>query len=579
MERVIALAGNPNCGKTTLFNRLTGSSAHVGNWAGVTVEKRSGYYRGIIGIVDLPGNYSLCPYSPEEKVASDYINSKKADVIINIVDATCIERSMYLTTQLLETGTPMVVALNMADEAKRRGISIDTAALSRELGVAVIPISAAKDANFDRLINAALKMKSPDFVPLEKRQSYAETAAIRYRFIENHILPHISSPRKMSFTALADRLLLNRFLALPIFAAMITLMFWIVFGPVGSGLKQAAHLIVEHTVEASSRLLIGAGVKEGSFVLSLICDGILSGVGEVLSFLPQIMLLFSLISFIEASGYMARAAFLTDRVLSRFSLTGKSVVPLLMGFGCSVPAIMSSRTVENADERRLTAVLIPFMPCSAKLPVFVMLSSAVIGERYWPAVAAMYVLGAVCAVTTGSLSRRLLYKGLSRHFMIELPEYRLPTLRNLLATLKEKVSHFLTKAGTVILISTVCMWLLLKTGLLEKLGAFIAPIFAPLGFGSAEMTVSVLSGFIAKEMVVSTLALFGGGSIAADGFTVPSMLSFLSYCLISPPCMAACAALIGELKSKKLSLAVIAYYLSLSWLVSFIVYRLALLIL
>lgn len=579
MEKVIALVGNPNCGKTTLFNRLTGSSAHVGNWPGVTVEQRHGYYRGIINIVDLPGNYALGAFSPEERVATEYILAKKPDAIINIVDATCMERSMYLTTQLLECGLPVVVAINMMDEAKRRGISINVNEVSRALGVEVVPISAVKETNFDKLINSALKMQQSKFQPIEKQNSYAETALARYRYIEQRIMPHVTVPQKMSFTDRADHLLLNRFLALPIFAAMILLVFWLVFGPFGELLKNASQNIMEYGKIGAEKLLLSMNLSEGSFGYSLVVDGIFGGVGKVLCFLPQILLLFAFISLIEASGYMARAAFITDRILSRFSLTGKSVVPLLMGFGCSVPAMMSSRTIENPSQRRLTAAMIPFMPCSAKLPVFVVLSSAVMGERYWMVVAFMYMLGLICAAATGGITRQVILKGGRQYFMIELPDYRMPTPRNLFATLKEKAKHFLTKAGTIILISTMVVWLLLRTGMLTVIGNAVSPIFAPLGFGNSDMSVSILSGFIAKEMVVSTLAMLGGGQIAASSFTVASMLSFLAYCLISPPCMAACATLIGELKSAKLSLAVIVYYLSLSWAVSFIVYCIALLIL
>ena len=354
--------------------------------------------------------------------------------------------------------------------------------------------------------------------------------------------------------------------------------FYIVFGPVGNILKTAARFFMSVLSNGAENMLIKLGLKSTDFLYSLLLDGVFGGVGEVLCFLPQILLLFLLLSLIEASGYMARAAFLTDGVLRRFSLTGKSVVPLLMGFGCSVPAIMSSRIIENPSQRRMTALLIPFMPCSAKLPVFVLLSSAVMGEKYWLAVAFMYLLGIASALFTGGTVKRTLLKGNNSTFLTELPDYRLPTLRNIAATLKEKSAHFVSKAGTVILLGTFFVFVLRETGLLNFIGGLLSPIFLPLGFGTADLSVSAISGFIAKEMVVSTLAMLSNGEISADIFSVASMLSFLTYCLISPPCMASCAALIGEIKSAKLSFGVLIYYLTFSWLVSFIVYRVALIV-
>ncbi|MEE1127261.1 MAG: ferrous iron transporter B, partial [Acutalibacteraceae bacterium] len=336
MEKIIALVGNPNCGKTTLFNRLTGSSARVGNWPGVTVEKRSGYYRGIISIVDLPGVYALSSFSPEEKVAFDYITSKKADAVINIVDATCMERSLYLTTQLLEMDIPVIVAVNFMDEAKRRGIKIDISALTEKLGIEVVPVSAVKDKNFDTLINAALKMNKPIFAPVRKYESYQKSALERYNLIEQKFMPHIIVPPKISVTSVVDKIALNKFFALPIFTVIMLFVFYIVFGPVGNILKIAARFLMSVLSNGAEKILIQLGLKSTDFLYLLLLDGVFGGVGEVLCFLPQILLLFLLLSLIEASGYMARAAFLTDGVLRRFSLTGKSVVPLLMGFGCSV---------------------------------------------------------------------------------------------------------------------------------------------------------------------------------------------------------------------------------------------------
>lgn len=578
MEKIIALVGNPNCGKTTLFNRLTGSSARVGNWPGVTIEKRSGYYRGIISIVDLPGIYALSSFSPDEKVACDYISAKKADAVINIVDATCMERSLYLTTQLLEMDIPVIVAVNFMDEAKRRGIKIDISALTEKLGIEVVPVSAVKDKNFDTLINAALKMNKPIFAPVRKYESYQKSALERYNLIEQKLMPHIIVPPKISVTSVVDKIALNKFFALPIFTVIMLFVFYIVFGPVGNILKTAARFLMSVLSNGAENILIKLGLKSTDFLYSLLLDGVFGGVGEVLCFLPQILLLFLLLSLIEASGYMARAAFLTDGVLRRFSLTGKSVVPLLMGFGCSVPAIMSSRIIENPSQRRMTALLIPFMPCSAKLPVFVLLSSAVMGEKYWLAVAFMYLLGIASALFTGGTVKRTLLKGNNSTFLTELPDYRLPTLRNIAATLKEKSAHFISKAGTVILLGTFFVFVLRETGLLNFIGGLLSPIFLPLGFGTADLSVSAISGFIAKEMVVSTLAMLSNGEISADIFSVASMLSFLTYCLISPPCMASCAALIGEMKSAKLSFGVLIYYLTFSWLVSFIVYRTALIV-
>lgn len=688
-----ALVGNPNCGKTTLFNRLTGSTAHVGNWPGVTVDIKEGTYKAkgkskpgfakvdassaskssfpdSIKIVDMPGIYSAAPYSPEEKIAHDYLISGKPSAVINIVNATGLERNLYLTTELLETDRPIVIALNMIDEAEKRGITIDCKRLSNLLGVPVVPISAAKGRGIDELLDAAVSVagsrRKPKSVlenttmfssidsirdvlsdnglsnPLfsavkmvecgckpfgnehaslsksdlqrldrlckvadklcETGSVQSEVAEQRYKFIEQKCVPYIHNSSKRDISAATEKLdsiLMRTSIAVPIFAVIMAVVFFLTFGNIGDipmpgvFLQQAAASLIDWLREALKSGLTALGADNGSAAQGLLINGIFDGVGSVIEFLPQILILFFFISLLEGSGYMARTAYVTDCIFRRFGLSGKSVVPLIMGFGCSVPAIMATRTVENQKLQRLTILLTPFMSCGAKLPVYTMLigTVAAFSGKAWMIICGVYLLGIISAMITAILMKKTDSKDKDTSFMLEMPEYRVPAARNVLATLWEKSKHFIVKAGTLILISAIVIWVLQnfdlsfnmvknpEQSILGTIGGFIAPIMKPLGFGTWQAAVAVLTGFIAREMVVSTLGVVYCGSVSASALfgahQVAGALSFMAFILLLPPCIAAQATMLQEVKSKKYALFNIAYQLVFAWSASLIIYTFA----
>ncbi|MBM6939555.1 ferrous iron transport protein B [Pseudoflavonifractor phocaeensis] len=671
-EMKLALVGNPNCGKTTLFNALTGSNQYVGNWPGVTVEKKEGRAQvdgKPVTVVDLPGIYSLSPYSMEEIVARDFIVGEHPDAIINIIDATNIERNLYLTAQLLELERPMVIALNFMDEVEKHGDRIEVAALSRGLGVPVIPITARTGKNIQTLLEVAHRQMhvgvtvEPDDlydgfthqihhkmgeiihdkayaanIPAhwasikllegdnlveeglgldggEKRRVEAvcseyegayvlgdrETliADSRYRFIQSVVSQSVKKGPKADGLTLSDKIdavVTHKILAVPVFLLMMLAMFAITFGP-GQALSDLVDAGISGGVSEWVRgLLAAAGTAP--WVESLLVDGIIAGVGGVLVFLPQIAILFFFLSFLEDSGYMSRAAFIMDRLLRRFGLSGKAFIPMLMGFGCTVPAVMGARTMEHEKDRRMTIMLVPFMSCSARLPVYGLMTAAFFARWSGLVVFSLYLLGLICAILSGILLKKLVFKGEPAAFVLELPPYRMPTLKNMALHVWEKVRGFLVKAGTLILAMSVLLWFLKTFGwnggltmvtdaehsFLGGIGGAIAPLLIPLGFGTWQAAVALLTGLIAKEMVVSSMSLFYGFSMSASGATVAAALSgtfadpvaayaFLVFVLLYVPCVAAVSTIYREMNSLKWTLASIAWQLGAAYLVSFLVYQ------
>ncbi|MBO4832339.1 MAG: ferrous iron transport protein B [Oscillospiraceae bacterium] len=670
----IALAGNPNCGKTTLFNALTGANQYVGNWPGVTVEKKEGVAKigdREVTIVDLPGIYSLSPYSMEEIVTRDYIigagqGEQPPDAIINIVDATNIERNMYLTIQLLELERPMVVALNFMDEARKEGDEIDAARLSKELGVPVVPISAKTGENLEELLQvahmqmhvgfnlepddlydeytheihhrvsalihdrayevrlpahwASIKLLEGDYIVEkaldldEKTKNEIEEIAkeyessselgdretliadSRYAYIESVVRASVKKGRAPDAVTLSDRIdrvATHKVFAVPVFLLTMLIVFAITFGPIGSWLSDGVAYLIDSVLAVWVRSALES-LSVAGWLVSLICDGIIAGVGGVLTFLPQIALLFLFLSLLEDSGYMSRAAFIMDRLMRRFGLSGKAFIPMLMGFGCSVPAVMGARTMENEKDRRMTIMLIPFMSCAAKLPVYGLITSAFFGAWAGLVVFCLYVLGLVMAVISGLIFKKTLFAGEPAAFVLELPPYRMPSAHNTLLHVWERVKGFLIKAGTVLLIMSIVLWFLqsfdirlrmtddASKSILAGIGSFIAPAFRPQGFGMWQAAVALLTGLVAKEAVVSSLSMFYGFSITASGaavaasmtgFTPLSALAFLVFVLLYVPCVAAVSAIHKEMNSLKWTGMSVAWQIVVAYIVSALVFQ------
>ncbi len=666
---IFALAGNQNCGKTTLFNQLTGSNQHVGNFPGVTVERKEGIIRNHpeLSVVDLPGIYSLSPYTPEEIVSRDFLLREKPDGIINIVDATNIERNLYLTLQLLELNIPMVLALNMMDEVRANRGSIDIQKLSQGLGITCIPISAVKNEGTEDVVSAiekAAKAKQtpkrldfctgpvhqaihalahliedhaaaagmsarfaasklvegdePTLKALEINENEqdivghivhemeqacgmdreAAMADMRYTFIENlcHdsvVKPQISKEQLLSRKA--DAILLGRYTAFPIFLGMMALVFYLTFGPVGSFFSQLMGNAIDGLAGLCENALIYGEVNP--ILRSLVIDGIFGGVGTVLSFLPTIVILFFLLSVLEDSGYMARIAFIMDKPLRRLGLSGRSFVPMLMGFGCSVPGILSTRTLASERDRRMTAILVPFMSCNAKLPIYAVFVSAFFPRYKALVMISLYALGILLAVLFSWLFNKTLFRGNPVPFVMELPAYRLPSGKSVCIHMWEKAKEFIARAFSLILVASVIVWLLqtfnfrfypvedASTSMLAYIGELLVPIFSPLGFGNWQAVSALLPGLTAKETVVSTLTILTGSAndaalSASLGalFSPLSAVSYLVFALLYTPCIAAVSALHQELKSHKATLFTIFFQLVVAWLVSFLVYQIGLLL-
>ena len=666
-----ALAGNQNCGKTTLFNCLTGSNQHVGNFPGVTVDRKDGQIRNHpeATVTDLPGIYSLSPYTGEEVVSRQFILDSQPDAVIDIIDATNIERNLYLTLQLMELDRPMVIALNMMDEVTANGGTIDVNLLERELGVPVVPISAAKNEGIGELVEHAMHIArygerpgridfcssaadSPDGGALHRCihgianliEDHAKAAAIplrfaatklvegdalvikalnldqneldaiehiisqmeeesgsdrlcaladmRFTFIEDVcatcvVKPHESREHKRSVAI--DRVLTGRFTAIPMFILIMGLVFWLTFGVIGAALQGLLEQLVSMVIGAADAGLTAFGTNP--VVRSLVVDGVLTGVGSVLSFLPIIVVLFLLLSILEDSGYMARVAFVMDKILRRFGLSGRSFVPMLVGFGCSVPAIMSTRTLPSDHDRKMTVMLTPFMSCSAKLPVYGLLCAAFFPQATVPAMVSLYILGILVGMIVATILNHTVFKGEPVPFIMELPNYRMPSAKTTLLLAWDKAKGFITKAFTIIFAASVVIWFLQtfdirfnmvtdqSQSMLAGLGGLIAPVFAPLGFGDWRTSTALVCGLVAKESVISTLTVLLGSTSAAalsGMFTAPIAYVFLVFVLLYPPCVAAISTVRSELGGRYAA-AVFALQVTVAWIIAFVVHTVFLL--
>ena len=657
---IFALAGNQNCGKTTLFNALTGSNQHVGNFPGVTVDQKSGEVREHkdCTVVDLPGIYSLRTYTQEEIVTRDYILNQKPDGIINIVDATNIERNLYLTLQLLELRVPMVLALNMMDEVRANGGTIDVQKLSDDLGIPVVPITAAKGEGVSELMDRAVETaknrvlpKVYDFcaanspvhrcvhavvhliedhaerlglpprfcatkliegdrdmadrlvldqnerellehciVQMETENGLdrnASLADMRYTFIEQVtadavVKCHESKEHKRSVAW--DRVLTGKYTALPVFFGVMLLIFWLTFEVIGQGLSDLLALGIDYVTAGVDGALTAYGINP--VVHSLIIDGIFAGVGSVLSFLPIIVTLFFFLSILEDTGYMARVAFVMDKLLRKIGLSGRSIVPLLIGFGCSVPAIMATRTVSSDRDRKMTILLTPYMSCSAKIPIYGFFTAAFFTDHKALVMISLYVLGIVVGILAALVMKGTAFRGKPVPFVMELPNYRMPSAKSVGLLLWEKAKDFLQRAFTVIFLATVVIWFLQSfdtrlnvvtdsaDSLLALIGQWLAVLFRPLGFGDWRVSTALITGFTAKESVVSTLTVLLGGDTAAltTLFTPFTGIVFLVFTLLYTPCVAAIAAVKRELGGARAAAGVVLMQCGIAWIVAFVVH-------
>ena len=662
---IFALAGNQNCGKTTLFNALTGSNQHVGNFPGVTVDQKMGEIKGQkdCSVVDLPGIYSLRPYTPEEIVSRDFIINQKPDGIINIVDATNIERNLYLTLQLLELKVPMVLALNMMDEVHANGGTVDVKKMSEALGIPVVPISAAKGEGVSELIDQAITTArkktlprvtdfcadsspvhrcihavihliqdhadklgissrfctakliedDPDMakrleldqneieliehciVEMENETGLDRNAALadmRYTFIEKVVALsvvkcHESKEHRRSMKM--DRVLTGKYTALPVFFAVMFLVFYLTFNVIGQGLSDLLSLGIDKLTTLVDWALGEYGINP--VVHSLIIDGIFAGVGSVLSFLPIIVTLFFFLSILEDTGYMARVAFVMDKLLRKIGLSGRSFVPMLIGFGCSVPAIMATRTVSSDRDRKMTILLTPYMSCSAKIPIYAVFAAAFFPDNSALAMIGLYVTGIIVGILVALILKNTAFRGQPVPFVMELPNYRMPSAKSVGLLLWEKARDFLERAFTIIFMATIIIWFLQTfdtrlnvvadsaNSLLAMVGQWIAPIFAPLGFADWRMVTALISGFTAKEAVVSTLAVLLNTSMAELGgaltavFTPLSAVSFLVFTLLYTPCVAAVATIKRELGSGLKTLGVVFMQCAVAWVMACLVFQ------
>lgn len=667
-----ALAGNQNCGKTTLFNQLTGANQHVGNFPGVTVDRKDGTIKNHpeATVTDLPGIYSLSPYSSEEIVTRDFLIKDKPSGIINIVDASNLERNLCLTMQLMELGIPMVLALNMMDEVRENGGSIRVNELEQILGIPVIPISAVKNEGIDELVSHALHvarfMEKPgriDFctdsvdkkdpvgavhrcihavvhmiepeakqsglplrfaatkliendVPIEKllnltddkKQAFEHIVSVmedetgldreaaisnmRFSFIEKMcqktvVRPHESKEHKRSMKI--DRLLTGRYTAIPCFIAIMALIFVMTFNLVGAWLSDLMSLGVDSVISLIDNAL--TAVQINPVVHSLVVDGICNGVGSVISFLPTIVTLFFFLSILEDTGYMARVAFVMDKLLRKIGLSGRSFVPMLIGFGCSVPAIMSTRTLSSERDRKMTILLTPFMSCSAKLPIYSLIISVFFPRQYQALVmVGLYIFGVICAIIYALILKSTKFKGEPVPFVMELPNYRLPSAKSVVHLIWEKAKGFIEKAFTIIFVASIIIWFLQtfdarfnvaespEQSLLAMIGSLVAPIFAPLGFGDWRVSTALITGFTAKESVVSTLTVLMGGDaeLVSTLFTPFTATVFLVFTLLYTPCVAAIATVKREMGGTKAAVATVIIQCAIAWCVAFLIHAVGL---
>ena len=667
---IFALAGNQNCGKTTLFNSLTGANQHVGNFPGVTVDQKVGDIKNVkdCQVVDLPGIYSIRPYTSEEIVTRDFILKNHPDGIINIVDATNIERNLYLTLQLLELRIPTVLALNMMDEVRKGGGTIDVPALSKRLGIPVVPISAAKNEGVSELIRQAVETaknkvapKVLDFCPdgpvhrcihsvshviedharrvgissrfaatkliegdgqitemlelddnekellehsiieMEQESGLDRNAALadmRYTFIESvvadTVIKAVESPEHARSVKI-DRILTGRFTAIPVFIAIMLVIFFLTFNVIGSFLSDLLALGIDNLTALVDRALTSYGLNP--VVHSLVIDGIFAGVGSVLSFLPIIVTLFFFLSILEDTGYMARIAFVMDKLLRKIGLSGRSIVPMLIGFGCTVPAVMATRTLSSDRDRKMTIMLTPFMSCSAKIPIYAVFSAAFFPGYAAVAMIVLYLSGILVGIIAALIMKKTAFRGEPVPFVMELPNYRFPSPKSVGLLLWDKAKDFLQRAFTIIFVATIIIWFLQTfdahlnvvtdnaDSLLAGLGRLIAPILVPLGTGDWRIATALISGFTAKEAVVSTLGVLlgtGTGDLApalSQMFTPLTACAFLAFTLLYTPCVAAVATIKNELGSRLKTLGVVFMQCAIAWLVGTLVYQIGSLIL
>ncbi len=583
MTRIV-LVGNQNCGKTTLFNALTGLHQHTGNWPGVTVSRKSGVLKTDpkSEIVDLPGTYSLHPYTEEERVTREMLLAGEYDIILNAVDATCLERGLYLTMQLLQLDRPVVLALNMMDEARHRAISIDVHRLSQMLNIPVIPVTARTGEGLNALLRAVRQCKKPTQSRKMNTPQNPTPAEIdgAYRHISR-----ITSETVIQGTATVplaehlDRILTKPTIGLFAIAVLLFLVLWLAFGPIATCLKDAFAALINQAICGAASLLHNASPH----LLSLVTDGILAGVGSVLSFLPTILLLLAGLSLLEDSGLMARAVWLMDRPLRRFGLSGRAFIPLLLGFGCTVPAAMAVRGMSGSRERMTTTMLLPFMSCGAKLPVYALFAQAFFAGHETPLVVALYLSGVLLAMAAAVLLTRT---HAAAPLLMELPPYRLPTLRSVLRGMGERAGEFTRRAFSIILLATVAVWLMqhhtwrfawtdaLTESILGQLAGLLAPIFAPLGFGTPAASAALMTGVLAKESVISTLTILAPGGITALFPSTAAALSFLTFVLLYTPCVAALSAMSQALGRKRYALMVALGQFLVAWVAAFCVFRL-----
>lgn len=663
-DMVYALVGNQNSGKTTLFNQLTGSNQHVGNFPGVTVDRKIGEIRGETGaaVVDLPGIYSLRPYSNEEIVTRDFILNERPDGIINIVDATNIERNLYLTLQLLEMHIPMVLALNMMDEVRGNGGTIDLKQLEVQIGIPVIAISAIKNEGVEDLIHAirevsgrriypkvtdfcekgpvhrcihalshqvedhaeengmsprfaaskivegdtdvikCLKLSQNELELMEhsiaemeqdsKMDRNAALADMRYTFIEKvceNAVIKCEESREHKRSVKIDMILTGKYFAIPSFLLIMVLIFWLTFGVVGAVLSDLLSMGIDAVAAWTDKALTTYGINP--VVKSLVIDGIFAGVGSVLSFLPIIVVLFFFLSILEDSGYMARIAFVMDKPLRKIGLSGKSFVSMLIGFGCSVPAVMSSRTLSSDRDKKLTILLIPFISCSAKIPIYALFTAAFFPKHPVLVMMGLYLLGILVGLLVAIVLNHTVFRGNSMPFMMELPNYRFPSVKSVLLLMWDKAKDFLQRAFTVIFLATLIIWFLQtfdsrlnvvadsKDSLLAMVGRSIAPIFIPLGFNDWRVATSLISGFTAKEAVVSTLSVLTGTTMSnlsetlGTIFTPATAISFLVFTLLYTPCVAAISTIRHEMSSTWRALVIVLMQCGVAWLTACIIYQ------
>lgn len=600
---IFALVGNQNCGKTTLFNQLTGSNQHVGNFPGVTVAQKVGKVVTApdVLLVDLPGIYSLSPYSSEETITRFFLADQTPDCLINIIDAANMERNLYLTLQLIELRIPMVLALNMMDEVEANNGKIAINLLQKELGICAVPISAIKKQGLEELLDQAYqvakakqkpKHESFGFLP-ETDDSKEESFIIkRYNYIEYIcskcvIKPEESKEYKRSVKL--DNILTHRLWAYPVFFAVMLFIFWLTFDVVGFWLSDLLVMGMSRLSSWADGFFAAYGLN--AVLHALIIDGIFIGVGAVLSFLPIILTLFFFLSFLEDSGYMARVAYVMDKPLSKIGLSGRSFVPMLLGFGCTVPAVMATRTLPGVRDRKMTILLTPFMSCSAKLPIYAVFTAAFFPGRQVFVMMSLYAIGIVCGVFSAYVMKRAVFSGPCAPFVMELPNYRFPSAKSVLLLMWDKAYDFIRRAFTIIFVGTVVIWFLQSfdmrlnpvmygtNSMLADIGRFISPVFSPLGFSDWRVSTALIAGFTAKEAVISTLAVLIGTEIGELGaglhhlFTNSSAFSFLLFTLLYTPCVAAVAAVKREFGSYRGLFFVVFYQTAFAWVAAFLVFR------